>query len=439
MSSTRSTCSRLAAAALPLSLIVFAAPAVSQIPAPAEVSYMTFNVRAPGWNQSRRAQVVGAILQQAPDVLGLHEARPQTNGPELLVDLTATYEPHHTNTNSPIYLKRSRSFNVLAEGVLALPQCSGPLAVQMAWVKVETPEAARFFFYNVHLCVSQAPNGMGDPLGNQAQAIAVTGFMNSNAEVGTAHLLAGDLNASQMSLTMAYLLEAQALTISGTIYNNPIELDDTWSRAPGQGGLPRPGTTTGGSGQTALDWICCNPGVEVLDAEVVQFTIPVGQGANFSDHLPVTATLRLPNVSAYGCGTNPSNSLSVVSGSPAIGSTLTFGVDNPLATQNAPALSFLAVAFAPDPNAPCGTLVAGWGMSGAGAGGELLLDTSGPLFVLVGPAWQGSGLAAPIDLVIPNANLAGLPLYVQGLLVDVSPTPGVVFGLAAAARVIIRL
>ena len=51
---------------------------------------------------------------------------------------------------------------------------------------------------------------------------------------------------------------------------------------------PRPGTTAGG-GQSALDWILANPGVEVVDAEVIQFVIPPGQQANFSDHLPVTA------------------------------------------------------------------------------------------------------------------------------------------------------
>ena len=440
MSSHQTVWSWLFAAALPLSLVVLAAPAVSQSPACAEVSFMTYNVRAPGWNQNRRMQVVGAINQEAPDVLGLHEARPATSGAELLVDLQADYEPHHANTNDPIYLKRSRSFTVLAEGTLPLPACSGTFATAvLTWVKVETPEPARFFFYNVHLCVSQTPGGQGDPLGNQAQAIAVSQFMDSNAEAGTAQLLAGDLNASQTSLTIAYLIEQQALTINSTVFVNPIELDDTWSLAPGQAGLPRPGTTAGG-GPTALDWILSNPGVEVLEAEVIQFVIPPGQAGNFSDHLPVTAVLRLPNVCAYGCGTNSPNSLSVLSGAPAVATTLTFGVDNPLATQNAGSQSLVVVAFAPDPNFPCGTAIPGWGMAGSGADGELLVDLLSPHFVVTGATWTGAGSPAPVDLPIPpNPDLAGLGVYVQGMLFDASPTASVVLGLGGAVRVVVRL
>ena len=45
---------------------------------------MTYNVQAPGWNQTRRAQVVGTIDAERPDVLGLHEARANGNGAELM-------------------------------------------------------------------------------------------------------------------------------------------------------------------------------------------------------------------------------------------------------------------------------------------------------------------------------------------------------------------
>ena len=69
-----------------------------------QVKFMTYNVQAPQWNQARRAQVVGTIDAQSPDVLGLHEARPAGNGAELMADLQADYEPHFTNTNDPMAL-----------------------------------------------------------------------------------------------------------------------------------------------------------------------------------------------------------------------------------------------------------------------------------------------------------------------------------------------
>ncbi len=109
---------------------------------------MTYNVQAPGWNQNRRAQVVGTIDAERPDVLGLHEARANGNGAELMADLEDNYEPHFTSTGDPIYLRRDRSFAVVEEGVEALPICPGiGGAAVLTWVKIETPEGKRFAFF----------------------------------------------------------------------------------------------------------------------------------------------------------------------------------------------------------------------------------------------------------------------------------------------------
>ena len=45
-----------------------------------------------------------------------------------------------------------------------------------------------------------------------------------------------------------------------------------------------------------LDWILADPFVNVVDAEVLQFDIPPGEEANYSDHLPVIATLQLSGI-----------------------------------------------------------------------------------------------------------------------------------------------
>jgi hypothetical protein len=138
----------------------------------------------------------------------------------------------------------------------------------------------------------------------------------------------------------------------------------------------------------------------------------------------------------YGCGTNPAGSMSVLAGTPQVGTTLVLGVDNPLGTQAAGALPLVALASAPDPAHPCGTPVAGLGMAGAGALGELLVSVAppNPLLWLGGAAWSGPGAPAPVAIAIPaDPALAGRTFYAQGVLVDPAAAPGGVrFGLTEA-------
>jgi subtilisin family serine protease len=135
------------------------------------------------------------------------------------------------------------------------------------------------------------------------------------------------------------------------------------------------------------------------------------------------ASMQLALADRYGCGTNPTGSLSVWSGAPRLGTTLVLGVDNPLGTQS---LSFahVALATAPDPAFPCGTAVPGLGMSAPGAPGELLVGTSPPdPFTLVrGSLWVTPGNPGLVSLPVPSdPALAGWTLYVQGALVELAP------------------
>ena len=114
------------------------------------------------------------------------------------------------------------------------------------------------------------------------------------------------------------------------------------------------------------------------------------------EQLPITPILT-GSTGVYGCGVNPAGSISVA-GSPTLGSTLSFGVDNPFGTQAPGSLPFLYLSLAPSSGYPCGLLLAGYGMAGPGATGELLVSLTGASALLLGPPWSGAGSPAVIDV-----------------------------------------
>jgi len=134
----------------------------------------------------------------------------------------------------------------------------------------------------------------------------------------------------------------------------------------------------------------------------------------------------------FGSGVNPAGSMTIISGSASIGDTAVLGVDNPLGTQAAGSFTFMFVSSVADPNHPAGTLLPGFGMSGAGANGELLIGVTppDPSVILTGPVWGGSGNPASISVPIPNdPGLIGFEAYGQGLILDPAAASGVKFGL----------
>ncbi|MEM7200941.1 MAG: hypothetical protein AAF628_11780 [Planctomycetota bacterium] len=138
----------------------------------------------------------------------------------------------------------------------------------------------------------------------------------------------------------------------------------------------------------------------------------------------------------YGCGVNPADSLTVLRGVPRLGADLRLGVDNPLGTQPAGSVAFLAIAERADPRFPCGTLVPGFGMAGPGAVGELLFDPSAAFAVELGEGWSGAGNPSPFRLSIPDVcTLLGGEVFVQGGLVDATPGAPVRFGLTTGLQV----
>jgi hypothetical protein len=138
-------------------------------------------------------------------------------------------------------------------------------------------------------------------------------------------------------------------------------------------------------------------------------------------------------VAPYGCGVNPAGSLVHLAGAPRLGETVVLGVDNPLGTQAPGALPFLALTPFAAPGAPCGLPLAGFGMAGPGAVGELLVLPSPGLVTLVGPPWAGAGSPAPIAVPMPSSPaFLGVTVYAQGLLFDPVAPFGVDVALAAS-------
>ncbi|MEZ5965135.1 MAG: hypothetical protein R3F56_14975 [Planctomycetota bacterium] len=135
----------------------------------------------------------------------------------------------------------------------------------------------------------------------------------------------------------------------------------------------------------------------------------------------------------YGC-INPPQSFAV-DGRPALGTTITFRVDNPLNTQAPGSLSAFVFATRAQPGFPCGIGIPGFGMQGNGAWGELLVDIGTSSLTFPGSTWPGASFSLPIPV---DLLLAGARVYVQGFLIDPSFGAIAPLGFANAARLDVR-
>lgn len=139
-----------------------------------------------------------------------------------------------------------------------------------------------------------------------------------------------------------------------------------------------------------------------------------------------------------GCGVNTPGSLTLLSGAATLGGTITIGIDNPLGTQAPGSIAYFSVSLGTYPTGTsCGLVLPGFGMAGSGADGEFLLSYS-PGFLLftqlAGP-WFGAGTPVEAQIqVSADPSVLGLPFYVQGSLLDLSPSAQVVLGLTDGLR-----
>jgi len=140
----------------------------------------------------------------------------------------------------------------------------------------------------------------------------------------------------------------------------------------------------------------------------------------------------------YGCGVNPAGSIADAGSQPSIGKGIRLALDNPLGTQASGSLTALMFGFAPQPGFPCGVSLPGFGMSGAGANGELLVQLVPASPIVPGPAWVGPGTPSVVEVPLPDdPALVAFTVYAQGLLYDPAGSQGVFFGLTDAYAVTI--
>ncbi|QDU66932.1 hypothetical protein [Engelhardtia mirabilis] len=198
--------------------------------------------------------------------------------------------------------------------------------------------------------------------------------------------------------------------------------------------------TYGGDELPSLDIADAVGNYDFTGLTVFNWTIDDGPFNPFGlifESMSVTEILT-GSATVFGCGVNPVGSVAVSGGSPSIGETLLIDVDNPLGTQAPGSLAAAFVAFAPSAAYPCGLTVAGFGMGGPGATGEVLVDTAGPSLFIPGTAWGGAGSPSTVSLAIPDDPvLVGLKAYAQGLIVDPVAAGGVFIGLADAVEITI--
>jgi hypothetical protein len=159
-----------------------------------------------------------------------------------------------------------------------------------------------------------------------------------------------------------------------------------------------------------------------------RFTLTIQVGNGGEDLAPSFAlvddfelTQALGTALRYGCDPSVRGTLSVLAGAPRVGTTLTLGVDNPFGTQGANSRAYVWVSRGADVAYPCGTLLANFGMTAPGALGEILVNrTTGVLLkTTTGGLWSGPGSPAAVPVTMPTQlSWIGLPLYVQGYLID---------------------
>jgi endonuclease/exonuclease/phosphatase family metal-dependent hydrolase len=383
------------------------------------IKFMTFNVKAPGWNPARLANVVAAIQAEAPDVLALEEANSFSNGPQLIAALAGDYDAYLTTSNSPLFLRQGAMLSVLGAGIHALPSCTDPPMYDMTWLKLSTPEGVLFDIYGTHLCVSFTPMGGGDPAGNAGQAADAAAFIAANTAPGTTFVFMGDLNANQTSNTIAYLVDGTPLIIGGQPVSNPVDMLDTWEAAPGNGGQTHPGTTASG-GQTALDWILAGPApdVTVSASEVITFVIAPGSENDYSDHLPVVATLEFTPINPgdpwvdLGQGLAGSSGVPVLVGSGALAGGDPVGLDLSSALAGSSAHLVLGLSA----------------INASFKGGTLVPD---PAVVVYGLPVDGAG-ELDVSGTWPAGVPAGAEIYCQYWIVD----PAAIVGFAASNAVV---
>lgn len=130
----------------------------------------------------------------------------------------------------------------------------------------------------------------------------------------------------------------------------------------------------------------------------------------------------------FGCNPMVAGTLIHFSGTPRIGTTVSFAIANPFGTQPAGSSTWLRASMAPDPAYPCGFWKPNYGMMVPGSDGEILLALSPSPYTFTGTALGGSLIPGIVNLALPNnIGLIGTTIYSQGVIFDASGAFGVTY------------
>jgi len=192
--------------------------------------FMSYNIGGANWQQERAPDIATVIASNAPDVIGFQEAGaiPLADLQPLLAD---KYHVVSFNNAMPIVYNADKLY-LLVSGSSdrdEMLSCVNGRYINHA-IFAERATGNQFIFMNSHFCAMQTPSdrlpdGYTAEQVNQQHAVAMANYANQLRESWQLPLvIAGDLNASENSETMNYLLKQDPL---GDLAN-PITLIDTW-------------------------------------------------------------------------------------------------------------------------------------------------------------------------------------------------------------------
>jgi len=264
--------------------LIFAAAAPLKVAGGEEtLTVMSFNVLRDAWARegvpdwgTRRSVVFATVNKYMPEILGLQEE----SGPQLtdiLNNLPAYESPTSWNPNGGHILIRKASWNVIRQGKISIPRNGR----EVSWVLVESiANHEKWLFYNGHFWHASAADRM-------TAAEAVTDHIMAAGLNGIPAVLLGDLNCTDESDTMQYLLSEKDEMITFTSAYTAVATNNLlWGTYHGY---------TGEKEGNRIDHILGNENVQVVDSTILndEKDDTVSPAIWPSDHYPVLATLRM--------------------------------------------------------------------------------------------------------------------------------------------------
>lgn len=267
---------------------------------------MTYNVRGPldtgAWSwPNRKVAVIGRILANNPDILGVQEAMRPSGGPDLPADLIAgltgtgkPYDVFDPGAGSPklVFFRKGR-FEIAAEVGKGNEPLVNPYASsedcyenassrKIAWLGLRDLTSTRVYFVvNTHFAHAAKCS-----LGRQKQAEQVVAFIEQKSN-GLPVLLMGDLNTDPQSVategeSTIGILEEGAHLFRTARHDGTTDADTATFNTAWKGGSPTSFARLDYIFHSGQEITSSSPGIDRTETN----------GITPSDHFAVLATIR---------------------------------------------------------------------------------------------------------------------------------------------------